>query len=254
MKNKVVVVIPIYKKKLSESEQLSLERCRKTIIFVAPQDFQSDYTQENKIIYFPKHYFEGIEGYNALMLSPIFYEKFLEYEYMLLYQLDAFVFRDELLEWCQKDVDYAGAAWIHHHKSWWKSLKNSIRAKIYVYRLRKKQNAQSDLKLGFITYKKVGNGGFSLRKIDNIIKILYLYPNWIQKIIASKIPEDVFLSVLVNLYQPNQLKILPFYQGIQFAFEMFPSYAYKINNYQLPFGCHDFEDWEPSFWKDNQFI
>jgi hypothetical protein len=35
-------------------------------------------------------------------LSASFYERFLDTKYILIYQLDAFVFKDELQEWCDK--------------------------------------------------------------------------------------------------------------------------------------------------------
>ncbi len=256
---KAVIIIPIYKKILSKSEQISLKRCREIlgnypIIFVAPDNFEADYIQNNEVVYFSADYFSNIKGYNTLMLSPDFYEKFLAYEYMLLYQLDAYVFKDELLKWCEKNLDYIGASWIHCHKNWWESLKYDLRAMKYMYKLAKKQNYASDLRLGYVSNKKVGNGGFSLRNIKKMIEIVKLYPDWIQKIIQSNIPEDIFFGVLVNLYQSKQIKIPTFKQGIQFAFEMYPSYTYKLNHSQLPFGCHDFDDWEPEFWKEHGII
>ena len=42
------------------------------------------------------------------MVSPLFYLNFKKYRYLLIYQLDALVFRDELLEWCSKEIDYIG--------------------------------------------------------------------------------------------------------------------------------------------------
>lgn len=54
-------------------------------------------------------HFVSVDSYNEMMLSPDFYRRFQVYDFMLIYQLDAFVFRDELDEWVAKDYDYIGA-------------------------------------------------------------------------------------------------------------------------------------------------
>ena len=56
-------------------------------------------------------YFESIYGYNQLMLNVEFYEAFSK-KYILIYQTDAFIFKDDLNYWCEKDYDYIGAPWI----------------------------------------------------------------------------------------------------------------------------------------------
>jgi hypothetical protein len=61
---------------------------------------------------FADRYFRNIEGYNALMLSPDFYGRFSNYDYVLIYQLDAWVFKDELQYWCGQGYDYIGAPWM----------------------------------------------------------------------------------------------------------------------------------------------
>lgn len=66
----------------------------------------------NHIVPFPDTYFKGIAGYNRLMMSPEFYETFAQWEYILIYQTDAWVFSDRLSEWCSKGYDYIGAPWI----------------------------------------------------------------------------------------------------------------------------------------------
>ena len=41
-----------------------------------------------------------------------FWEKFADYEYVLMYHLDALVFSDQLQEWCGKGLDYIGAPFL----------------------------------------------------------------------------------------------------------------------------------------------
>src|ERR1035438_315900 len=102
--HKVAVIIPFYQDSLSEYEIIALEQCEKVLhaypkIAIKPQSLvlpeaTKKYNFSNEVSFEDK-YFEGIKGYNSLMLSELFYSKFLDYEYILIYQLDAFVFKDE---------------------------------------------------------------------------------------------------------------------------------------------------------------
>jgi hypothetical protein len=97
---------------------------------VQPEGLENDYITKKysniSVESFPKRYFENIEGYNELLLSASFYERFLDTKYILIYQLDAFVFKDELQEWCDKGYDYI-APWIAPQNTLWsKSLINLL--------------------------------------------------------------------------------------------------------------------------------
>src|SRR5712664_638129 len=61
---------------------------------------------------FDDKYFKNSDTYSELLLSKEFYQTFSEYQYILIYQLDALVFSDQLLEWCQTGLDYVGAPWL----------------------------------------------------------------------------------------------------------------------------------------------
>ena len=252
--NKAIVVIPVYKLWLSESEIISLNRCYKIlsnydIVFVAPLSLTAEYLENKTTFRFDDFYFQNIKGYNTLMLSSLFYEAFSKYEYMLVYQLDAFVFSDKLLYWCNKNLDYIGASWVAKKRGFRNGIRQNISVQKYLKTLKNKQNFECDLQLDLLSFKRVGNGGFSLRKIDAFIKITKKYSHWIQKIIENEIPEDTFWGVLLNLYQANLITVGTYRQGISFAFEMNPARAYRLNWNCLPFGCHDFEDWDKQFWK-----
>ena len=145
-----IVLIPIYKQELSELEKQSLLQCatvfaKREICFFAPENIHFEYYQamvpKARCEYFHSSFFQGISGYNRLMLSVDFYKRFNKYDHILIYQLDAWVFRDELDHWCSMGFDYIGAP-----------LKASIFAARGKY--------------------VVGNGGFSLRKPAAFIRVL----------------------------------------------------------------------------------
>lgn len=219
--NEVGVVIPYYHSNLKISESISLEQCIKVlgnypIIFVVPDDMrEEDYPMFSDAIFqkVPKEWLMSIESYNRMMLRESFYRLFKKYTYILIYQLDAFVFSDRLMEMCQYGYDYIGAPWLSGYFSY-------INANRCIWR--------------------VGNGGFSLRKVESIIKLL-------KKGIANnyKVNEDILFAKSDSL----EFKVAPVDIALKFSFETEVRRCFKLNGERLPFGCHAWEKYDYSFWK-----
>ncbi|NBB22944.1 hypothetical protein GVN20_26545 [Runella sp. CRIBMP] len=254
MKHKVAVVIPIYRLMPNELELKSLNQCLNVlksypIIFFCANSFDSSnyenivksysITFEKKC--FDDKYFKDKKGYNSLCLNKYFYQSFDSFDFMLIYQLDAWVFRDELNYWCSLGYDYIGAPFPEDF----------------------------DAKQNEVVFSVVGNGGFSLRKISTIVNILSgnkRLKNW-QQLISPKskrakmnpllypylfirylgyrntinhlkkdIWEDHFFSEVYKL--TSYINIAPPELALAFSFEYRPSAAFEINNQLLPFGCH----------------
>ena len=171
MEHLVKIVIPIYKSYFGVLEEKSFLRCvnilkNYPIVLVQPEELDSSFITKKfpEVIVetFTKDYFEGISGYNKLLLSSSFYERFLDSEYILIHQLDAFVFKDVLTEWCKKGYDYIGAPWIatqHNH-----FVMKSFNKLVTLFN-NKNCNERKQI------FYKVGNGGFSLRKTSSHFKI-----------------------------------------------------------------------------------
>ena len=132
-KNNVVVVIPVYKNNLDVYESISLEQAHRVlgqyeIRFIAPRGWRATYggfSDNIKVEYFEAHFFQSKHTYSRLMLSPDFYNRFIDFEYMLIYQLDAFVFSDQLTYFCDLGYDYIGAP-ISRWISIWRPLKKRV--------------------------------------------------------------------------------------------------------------------------------
>jgi len=254
---KVAVVIPFYKDTLSAYEKISLHQCFKVlanyaIIAISPVNltlpaavtaypFTGSFT-------FDDVYFKDIRGYNRLMLSDAFYKRFLDYEYILIYQLDAFIFKDELTYWCNQRWDYIGAPWIKANP--YPDIFKAIKTKIKNYRDTRynlyEDGVPSDNQFSY----KVGNGGFSLRRTRKFYDICISQHELIEHYTAQNshyFNEDVFWSIEVNRKQ-KKLRIPGYKRALKFAFEFFPYRALAINNNQLPFGCHAW-DLSIDFWK-----
>ncbi len=113
-RQRVCIIIPVYQDKISAYEQMAMDQCFRVldaydIIFVVPAQLQIFIAQhpycmsgQAKYMTFDDEFFADIPGYNKLMKSAVFYRSLLAYEFFLIYQLDAFVFKDELLYWCGK--------------------------------------------------------------------------------------------------------------------------------------------------------
>ncbi|TDW52316.1 hypothetical protein EV144_1011005 [Flavobacterium sp. 270] len=242
MKDSVKIVIPIYKDHFGELEEKSFLQCVKLlgefdIVLVQPEGLDNSYITKNypqiEVKSFPKHYFKNIEGYNELLLSSSFYEAFLDVEYMLIYQLDAFVFKNDLKEWCQKGYDYIGAPWIATPvDTFGKKVLNAV---IKNFKSKKKKIREQ-------IFYKVGNGGFSLRKVASHYAIAKEKSEFITDFLKADkkeiyFMEDVFWSLKAPEFNTD-FKIPDYKEGVAFAIDRKPEIALKINNNQLPFGCH----------------
>lgn len=269
IKKTVAVVIPIHKTTLNEHEESSFKQTLSVLhshdifLITHPQltlgyylAIASELNKKIQVVYFDKHYFDSVESYNRLMLTTEFYRRFDMYEYMLICQTDVYVFRDELLAWCNKGYNYIGAPWISYKKK-----KN--RYKFY----------------------GMGNGGFSLRKISYCLQVLNFPPhlpfltpkgvfyfslklkdvllmplrvfgvrNTLHHFIENGFKDHVFEDIIFSKYaQHSWLKAsMPSLdEAIRFSFEECPAYLFQRNGNQLPFGCHAYLKYEfERFWKN----
>jgi len=194
-RKEVAILIPIYRIELTENEKIALSQCAKIlkkydIIIIHPNNIdiakiKNDY-QIGKAKPFDRKYFSNTNGYNRLLLTIDFYREFLQYKFILIYQLDAFVFHDSLQYWCRQDYDYVGAPWIG--EAWphaiMRNTKKPLWANNFIFRY-----------LFFAKENFVGNGGFSLRKISSAIIALAILK---KHAISWEINEDIFWSIFVR--------------------------------------------------------
>jgi hypothetical protein len=257
----VAIVIPVYKNEITAFEAISLQQCfsilgHYPIIFICPKKMESgsfyhDYSNKAQFVFLDDHHFESIISYNHLMLSVWFYKLFMDYNYILIHQLDCFVFKDELLFWVKKEYSYIGAPWFKGS-----SNEDSVNE-----------------------FQGVGNGGFSLRKVEDCIKVLKSSKkiNSLRSLVEINRNANtsfIWLRALKQYYFSYSFKTIKNNQRINedkifslaakrcktytipdsklalaFAFEMQPKKLYKWNNNQLPFGCHAWYKYDLAFFK-----
>lgn len=268
-----IIVIPAYKKYLTKIEEASLRQCLKIlgrydICFIAPKslDMQEykkvldEYRKIFRVEVFDDYNFKSVDNYSKLMLKKEVYKPFLDYDKMLIYQLDAWIFKDELEYWCNQPYDYIGAPWF--------------------------EGFTTDVTPETPLQKYSGNGGFSLRSVDKMYKLvsqnidghlpfnviyerskkrklisnIINFPVYLSKWIfqkgwflsAWKNPqefEDVMINRIVQYRKLEWFILAPSEVAIKFGFEYQPDVLFSRNNNELPFGCHAFEKYNPEFYK-----
>jgi len=208
-------------------------------------------------IYYPDRFFVYPHGYNALLLSRRFYERFNDFEFVFIYQLDSLICTDQIGYWCQRDWDYIGAPWSPDFNS-----------------------SQST------DFVAVGNGGFSLRRVDTALQVLNApvrqafacdlgpLPTWwkwrnVRRVILAfshlqvaaglmsvenflrrfyLSNEDLFWGIYAKRFYP-EFRVPPPDEALRFAFETNPAASFEKNNRQLPFGCHAWARYDRDFWE-----
>ncbi|RYE55697.1 MAG: hypothetical protein EOP48_09640 [Sphingobacteriales bacterium] len=193
---------------------------------------------ELKIIRFQDHFFSGINGYNRLLLSKEFYTSFSAYEYVLIHQADVYIFKNELLEWCNRGYAYIGPPWLRSQDNILKQNFNRLRKLI-------------SKNYGF-KHNKVGNGGFSLRNTAQALKVLSMAPAPLLTKFKNEthhsFNEDVFWSFEAPRISTG-FRIPDMVEALHFGIEFEPEKAIELLNGELPFGCHAPIVQDLRFWK-----
>ena len=266
---KTIILIPVYKKVLKPSEEASLRQCAKILNefpfeIICPKGIDisnyekilNEYNLKYSFRYFDKKYFKNVFTYSHLLLDKNFYKLYSDYDYMFLYQLDAWVFKNELEYWVNQGYDYIGAPWFEDTED---------------------ENSK--------IIKRSGTGGLSLRKVSAVTELLstdYHVILSLTDFFKKKKKERLISNVLSAptmflrwLFQPD--RFTPFWQNTdmfedqaivihsefampefkvakadvnyKFSFEVFPRRLYEMNNNELPVGCHAFERYDYEFFK-----
>lgn len=248
-KKKCIIVVPIYKETPDILDQYSLRQLDKVInnhdIVIATHDNinQDSYkelfkkNQENlSFEIFDENYFKSIKDYSQLLLTYEFYDRFSNYEYMLIYQTDCWIFKDDIDEFCDMGFDYIGAPILSVLSNWPSLTKLHMKYAI-------------------------GNGGLSLRKISKM-KSLMDRNNYVYKQLSDKwadvqyedmficeymtnyayisFPElDVALKFSTEFLKPMQLGLIP--MGVHRIFmlrEAWSSVVPELNNQEVIEACN----------------
>jgi hypothetical protein len=262
MNRKVVILIFAHKSVLEWYEAISLEQCfrvldRHPIRMVCPTGLDvSAYRRiapALEVDFIPSRWLANVRAYNRLKILPFLYRRYADFEYILTHELDAFVFRDELLDWCEQGWDFIGAPWFEGY-----------------------DNARPDAApIG------VGNAGLSLRRISTMLRVMRswktirptvdVYSEWrrctdtlprgLWRLLGNLIWRNCFHHYL-NRFGLNEdifwscagdriagFRLAPYQVARHFSFEVNPERLFLECGNKLPFGCHKWMEYQPGFWK-----
>lgn len=279
--SRCVIVVPVYQDSFTKIESAALRVCSqrlcefelailhpRSVSVEAVHALVDPFLMPEQI----KHYvpvsdsfLASVDAYNQMLLQPWFYRLFQAWEYLLIYQLDAWIFREDLTEWLDAGYTYIGAPWVRS--------------------------------LGEDTPDTgVGNGGLSLRHVQSFIHILESPRNWYWPVFRGRhlawriclfrryrmLPrrsrptyfcKRLALFLLMSLGWQNNLRYFSkinkledhFYsffaplvhtwmaipgleEASKFSIETNPRATFHQLAHQLPFGCHAWEKHDPDFW------
>ncbi len=262
MSKPAIIAIFSHKQHLSTNEKVSLRQCWRVlgshpVHLICPIGLDtSEYTSIAPglvVKQIRQKHFDSLRAYNRLKILPQLYEIYSQYNYFLTYELDAFVFRDELLSWCERGYDYIGAPWFEGYHS---------------------ANYNSSLIAG-------GNSGFSLRKISSVLQVTQTFKSiepWVHLLEEQRATEDNLIKkglllgrslagnnfhrylnhfaknedLFWSVHVPkrfNWFRIAPYELAMKFSFDMNPQRLYDDNDHKLPFGCHKWYGQTFGFWR-----
>ncbi len=250
--NKTVVVTVVWRD-MTPKERGALKQGIKVLgkrhafVVLHPNSYQAGYLKEQypeiELMPLPDENFKGIDSYNKMMLNPWFYSLFPKYEYMLVYQIDAYVFNDQLDYWTSLGYDYIGAPWMLNDKPFNRLIRQWFTRLLKLFPVRNNKVHSAHL------FHEVGNGGFSLRRIPKMKEIMEKNQDLIKNLIETHyFQEDVVISILLK--EKEKLKMPNWHLALNFSFEKSPAWCFRLTHGVLPFGCHDTQGkyWD-SFWK-----
>lgn len=258
MKSKIAVIIPIHKELTSHTsgERALLEQIKKVfkdrpLFLLGPDYLASSFRLEESFEFTPfdEKYFKDKFTYSKLLCSLQFYQPFSDYDFIQVVQTDCWLFEDKLDHFAARGFDYIGAPW----------MKNGFEGK-----------PQPKM-------WKVGNGGFSLRRVSTFLRILneiqntkkgnlpvfrdfnngiigYLknkgIRNNLRHYIKNPPGEDIFWSIYVPLvFGKEAFKIADLITAAHYSFETLPRYLFdSVTEGKLPMGCHNWEGNNRNFW------
>ena len=160
----------------------------------------------------------GIAGYNRMMLSEAFYALFSDVEYILICHTDAWIFRDELGDWCRRGYDCVAAPWLRRPLYELPLVKQYMQWREHMKHRRREFSRQ-------VLYGRIGNGGLSLRRVEAFRQACTVYRAEVETFLANRhhlYNEDVFWAVV-----PREFRYPTPDEALRFSIDTHPAYALR---------------------------
>jgi hypothetical protein len=241
--SRLSIAVPVYRSRLDVHETVSLESTFRVLgahhlVMVKPEGLDTAAIEARfpfkAVETFATGYFTSVQGYNRLLLSTGFYQRFLGSDSLLICQLDVFVFRDDLARWVDAGYDYVGAPWVSGSE-----LSDRVhRLKMQVRRL---LPGTPHMVHSFEMRGRVGNGGFSLRKVETHHRLSLAMKDAIDHYLRNQgthhFHEDIFWSVEPSRRgHPHRTPGVA--EALAFSWDINPDRLFAMAGGRLPMAAH----------------
>jgi hypothetical protein len=253
------VVVPVYRTGLSDDERLSLRHLDHFLpevekILAIPEMLDFGRRGYRKAC-FPPAFFDSIAGYNQLLLSRRFYNRFKDYEFILIHQLDAIILSSDVERFLGMGVDYLGAPWIAYDAAGAPHLTGvgngglSLRRVSAFRRLlgsrARTTTPQEYYRRGY-SEAPLGRRAIGLAKAG--AKALGIRNSIRRTIRELRGYEDWFIAAEAQKYSPA-FALGSVEQALAFAFEKEPRFCFEQAGGRMPFGAHAWGRYDRAFWE-----
>lgn len=223
-----LVIVPLYKPELDPAEEKALGQSLAHL-----EDFEVRYLTHEGLslawyearwgrkqrLLVDASYFGSARTYSALLMSQFFYDALSGFDFHLICQTDAIVFRPDLRFWISQGYDYLGAPW----PDGWEMM----------FPTGKTVGDPDPLMVRIF----VGNGGLSLRHTETMQRALDAFPAACSVWRKLGNPEDLFFSAALNLMAHVRLPNVA--TAALFSRELNPGgFVAKVLRDVQPFGAH----------------
>lgn len=274
------VLVPVYQDRFSSVEAAALHVCSKrldghaivilyrrsccALVVHALVDPHLCAEQQRQYIPVDDSWLASVEAYNSMLLQAWFYQLFTPWDYLLIFQLDAWIFRADLDDWLKKGYTYIGAPWIRdfgddtpdtgvgngglslrHVKSFIRILESPLNRYCPVFRWQV-------LAWRICLFRRYSMLPLASRPVYFIKRLLLFvlmsfgWRNTLSYFIAINKLEDHFFSFFAPLVH-RWMHIPGLQEAAQFSIETNPRATWKLAG-ALPFGCHAWQKHDPDFW------
>ncbi|RFZ85795.1 hypothetical protein DYU05_09425 [Mucilaginibacter terrenus] len=250
------VVIPVHNPVPTENEIISLLACKAHLndydcYLLYPEGMNiSKYIVLHpglQLMLVNKDWLSSIEKYNKMKVSTAFYQLFSSYSYMLTYELDAYIFSNDVEKYNAFKYDYIGAPFF---EGYWKAQPGAkfIKGCNSGFSVRNISACINALKYISETYKphwllyktflmpssriKKMLNGLTRERYDVFVtgKFAFNFANF-------HLNEDLIWSEIVPQIVP-QFRVAESLAALAFSFEYNLEDSLKLNGGKLPLGCH----------------
>jgi len=281
------ILIPVYKAQWRTVEHAAIRRCLRILrnydfVFMHKQSLHEndifkhyrtelDSVASWRLMPVPDECLASVHAYNKLLLTSCFYDFFYEWDYLLVFQHDAWILSGNLENWLDKRYSYVGAPWcpdlgddplwspvpgvgngglslrkIKDMKSIVSSEKFYRKPVLSMFEIISKASLFSEYQHRSMLVRALD----FLKRLLCLVSLLLLYPIGYRNNLAFLAANGVNEDIILGFYAKRLFKWLHVpspREAASFSLETNPrrvAYSFCVG---IPFGCHAWEKYDKDF-------